>query len=122
MDKEFVKTFDQLVLHIQNKNGDEAKKIIEADIKLLDYVDLSGRMAIHWAASSGCLSFIEFVLQTNEALVSKTDASEWTPLMIAASAGHLDVVKCLLSSHYTNVNHRLLLLFLKNLILDFDKK
>lgn len=102
MDKEFTEVIELL----RSKDADAVKQKISADNRLLEFVDTSGRMLIHWAASTGCLPIVEYILSTNEELVTKLDDLEWSPFMIAVSAGHLNVVKCLLLSHYININHR----------------
>lgn len=106
MDDELSKEFADVLELLRSKDVDEVKRRITTDNRLLEFMDSSGRLLIHWAASSGCLSIIEYIITTNEELVAKLDESQWDAFMIAVSAGHLDVVKCLFSSHHIDVNHK----------------
>lgn len=105
-EEKLLENFNSLVEHLHNKNSDKAKSLAVENPRIIEYVDESGRLAIHWAASYGCLSFVQYVVDINENLVLREDASSWTPLMIASSAGYFDIVKYLLSFPLTNVNHR----------------
>lgn len=98
--------FAILVEHLRNKNSDEAIRLVTAEPQLLQFIDESGRLALHWAASYGCLSFVEYAVRSDENLITKVDDSSWTSLMIASSAGHFEIVKYLLSFSLTDVNHR----------------
>uniref|UniRef100_A0A1I7SMG0 ANK_REP_REGION domain-containing protein n=1 Tax=Bursaphelenchus xylophilus TaxID=6326 RepID=A0A1I7SMG0_BURXY len=98
--------YSELVEFLRSNLPEGAKKIVQEDKSLLNFKDDSGRIAIHWAASGGCLPFIELVLRDNPEMALATDDSGWSVLMIASSAGHFDVVKYLLSSCDCDVNHR----------------
>jgi hypothetical protein len=52
------------------------------------------------------LEFIQNALSTRPELVLAEDDSGWTLLLIAASAGHPEVVRFLLTFPQTNVDHR----------------
>ncbi|KAI1724510.1 ankyrin repeats (many copies) domain-containing protein [Ditylenchus destructor] len=98
--------FGELVERLRTNNADEAKRLISGEAALKNYEDDSGRLAIHWAASGGCLPIVELFLGADASLVKKIDDSGWTPLMISASAGRFDVVRYLFTFAETNVNHR----------------
>lgn len=98
--------FRKLVDFLYKKNFDEAKRLVTNDPSLIEYIEDSGRLAIHWAASFGCLSFIQYIVDINKNLILKLDESGWTLLMIASSSGHFDIVKYLLAFPLTDVNHR----------------
>jgi len=67
------------------------RTLLSEDRTLLDQVDSDGRAPIHWAASSGSLEIVRYLVD-QKAQVNNQDASGWTPLHIAASAGQYLVV------------------------------
>jgi 26S proteasome non-ATPase regulatory subunit 10 len=57
----------------------------EIDHTMLKYADIipkDERTPLHWAASSGSIEIVQFLIDQG-AEVDKTDASGWTPLHIA---------------------------------------
>jgi len=63
--------------------------------ELVNKVDDSGRLPLHWACSKGHLELVKWLLDQSKTPNAKDD-SDWTPLIISASAGHTDIVKVLL--------------------------
>lgn len=59
---------------------------------------------IHWAALGGNKHLVDFLLESGSCL-DPVDDTNSTPLILAASAGRLDVVKLLISKG-SNVNHK----------------
>ncbi|PFH37532.1 ankyrin repeat-containing protein [Besnoitia besnoiti] len=59
--------------------------------------DEDGRSLLHVASAAGRHDAVEFLLRAG-ANASKADEGQWTPLLSAASAGHLAVVKALLQA------------------------
>jgi len=49
---------------------------------MLNILPKDERTALHWAASSGSIEIVQFLIDQG-AEVDKTDASEWTPLHVA---------------------------------------
>lgn len=90
--------YSELVEVLRQNNHERAKRLITETPALLTYRDDSGRLPVHWAATGGCLPFVELVRSTNPEMMSATDDSGWTPLMIASSAGRFDVCRYLLSA------------------------
>ncbi|VDN59357.1 unnamed protein product [Dracunculus medinensis] len=81
---------------LENK-AEEAKRILLQHNDLIFSKDDSGRAAIHWAATGGCLEIVQFCVSLDENAAADPDDSGWTPLMIACSAGRINVVKYLLN-------------------------
>jgi ankyrin repeat protein len=65
---------------------------------------------LHWACSGGCLAFVQLAISEDQDLLKKADDSGFTPLMIAVSAGRIEVAKYLLSFTQCDVNHKLVFL------------
>ncbi|KAG1700348.1 hypothetical protein DVH05_012149 [Phytophthora capsici] len=80
------------------KSGDVAKlqKLLSSGINL-DVKDEDERTPLHWACALGQLEVAEFLLEHAKAAVNVQDDAGWTPLMSAASAGHGEIVRLLLS-------------------------
>ena len=67
-------------------------------LQVLQTPDADGRTPLHWAASSDAKhALIEALHAAGPLDVNARDASLWTPLMIASSAGALRVVQWLLA-------------------------
>lgn len=64
---------------------------------MLNETDESGRSVLHWAACGGHTNLVQWLIE-HQANVDATDDALWTPLIIAASAGHEAVVRLLLGS------------------------
>lgn len=58
--------------------------------------DADGRTALHWAASLNAVECLDVLLAVRNIDVSSSDATGWTPLISASSAGHASVVSSLL--------------------------
>eukprot|EP00644_Phytophthora_capsici_P000016 jgi/Phyca11/4920/fgenesh1_pm.PHYCAscaffold_4_\ len=80
------------------KSGDVAKlqKLLSSGINL-DVKDEDERTPLHLACALGQLEVAEFLLEHAKAAVNVQDDAGWTPLMSAASAGHGEIVRLLLS-------------------------
>lgn len=81
-------------------------EITEFDIKCqksCDTLDANGLTALHWAAAYGQLTSIQLLVE-NGAFIDKLGPEGETPLLLAASGGHHDVVRYLLNKG-ANVNH-----------------
>merc|ERR1719348_517207 len=93
--------------------GDNKKRTIhdcalEGDMvaveTLLRAKDDSGREALHWAVSRGHIELAGKLFdQVGKGAVDMADDDGWTPLIIAASAGHNQLVEMLLANG-ANVN------------------
>uniref|UniRef100_A0A8R1Y4G6 ANK_REP_REGION domain-containing protein n=1 Tax=Onchocerca volvulus TaxID=6282 RepID=A0A8R1Y4G6_ONCVO len=84
--------------------AENAKRLLQKYDILRSGKDDSGRTAIHWAASGGCLEIVQFCVSQQEDDAIASDDMGWTPLMIACSAGRLEVVRYLISLPLVNVN------------------
>ena len=98
--------FNNLADVLRQGQADSAKRIFMEYDWLRKYEDDTGRHAVHWAAVGGCLPFIELVNSLDPEALGKADDSGWTLLMIAASAGRLNVIQYLLGSVHVDVNHK----------------
>jgi len=76
----------------QNSQVGLVRSLVSQDEKLVNSVDLDGRTPLHWAASSGSLAIVSYLID-QKAEVDKIDETGWTALHIAVSAGHDDVVR-----------------------------
>ncbi|KAI6198254.1 Ankyrin repeat protein [Aphelenchoides fujianensis] len=104
--KELREKHADLVEFLRNNLPDGAKKLVVETPALMRFQDESGRLPIHWAATGGCLPFVELAISQEPELAAKGDDAGWTPLMIAASAGRFDVARfpCSLKRSATNNN------------------
>jgi len=66
-------------------------------ISLICEVDETGRTVLHWASSGGHTNLVQWLIE-HQASVDTRDDSNWTPLIIAASAGHEAVVRLLIGA------------------------
>ncbi|KAL4248694.1 Ankyrin repeat-containing domain superfamily protein [Abortiporus biennis] len=80
-----------------NRQTGLLRTLVSQDPKLANAADVDGRTPLHWAASSGALDIVRYLLEQHVD-VDPRDHSGWTPLMIAVSAGHEDIVRELLGS------------------------
>lgn len=64
-----------------------------------------GTTALHAAALAGCVACCEGILDSAEELLEEEGAHGMTPLMVAAAAGHADVVRLLLARGARNARH-----------------
>ncbi|CAL1716125.1 unnamed protein product [Somion occarium] len=80
-----------------NRQAGLVRSLVTQDPDLVNSTDSDGRTPLHWAASSGSLEIVRFLID-QKAEVDPTDHSGWTPLHIAVSAGHEDVVRELLGA------------------------
>ncbi|KAI6175171.1 26S proteasome non-ATPase regulatory subunit 10 [Aphelenchoides fujianensis] len=104
--KELREKHADLVEFLRNNLPDGAKKLVVETPALMHFQDESGRLPIHWAATGGCLPFVELAISQEPELAAKSDDAGWTPLMIAVSAGRFDVARFLLTRTECDVNHQ----------------
>jgi ankyrin repeat protein len=92
-------SFAQEILEVA-KNGDleKLKTLVEKDNELLKIKDGAGRTALHFAANSGHLDLVKYLLAKGVDINLKSNANT-TPLHFAAFSGHLDIVKWLVENH-----------------------
>ncbi|CAH8862939.1 unnamed protein product [Trichobilharzia szidati] len=83
--------------------------VVTSVVKLLEsdgnksHVDQAGRNPLHWAACGGHLELVKVLLSRGFDKDSR-DHSNWTPLMIAVSAGRENVASYLISHENADVN------------------
>ncbi|VDK85197.1 unnamed protein product [Litomosoides sigmodontis] len=108
MDEEGGKTLEmaqeELIETLRKNRAEDAKRLLQKYDALRSRKDDSGRTAIHWAASGGCLEIVQFCVSQHEDDAVASDDMGWTPLMIACSAGRLEVVRYLISLPLVDVN------------------
>ncbi|KAF8569113.1 hypothetical protein P879_00923 [Paragonimus westermani] len=83
--------------------GKEFFQMLQSDPQNLNFVDKTGRSLLHWAACGGHLEFVKTLVSRGLDKDAK-DNSCWTPLMIAVSAGRVDVVDFLIDEAKADVN------------------
>ncbi|CEP09250.1 hypothetical protein [Parasitella parasitica] len=74
------------------------QQMVEKENSLVNSFDQDGRNALHWAASGGHADIVNYLIAMGAIVNSQDKDAQWTPLMIAVSAGHLEVVKILLQN------------------------
>ncbi|KAH0585571.1 hypothetical protein H2248_008801 [Termitomyces sp. 'cryptogamus'] len=79
-------------LAAQNKQLSLLRALVAENTKDVNCLDQDERTPLHWAASSGAIDIVRFLID-QKAEVDKPDISGWTALHIAVSAGHDEVVK-----------------------------
>lgn len=89
---------------LRENKAEEAKRLLQQDSNLTFSKDESGRTAIHWAASGGCLELVQYCVALCEEAAASGDDMGWTPLMISCSAGRLEVVRYLITLPQVDVN------------------
>ncbi|KHN88329.1 26S proteasome non-ATPase regulatory subunit 10 [Toxocara canis] len=94
----------ELVQLLRENKAEEAKRLLQKYANLAFAKDDSGRTAIHWAASGGCLEIVQFCVCLRDEDAISVDDMGWSPLMIASSAGRLDVVRYLATLPHVDVN------------------
>ncbi|VBB30660.1 unnamed protein product [Acanthocheilonema viteae] len=108
MDEKPAKTVEtaraELIESLRKNKAEDAKRLLQKYDTLRSGKDDSGRIAIHWAASGGCLEIVQFCVSQHEDDAIASDDMGWTPLMIACSAGRLEVVRYLISLPLVDVN------------------
>lgn len=110
--------FAALLDALSNNQVEKAKQLVKQVPGLDLATDDTCRTAFHYAASYGCLPFMQFIINGDDSFLSREgewmavmeDDCGWNPLMIASSAGHPEVVRYLLSISVTDVNSRYVLL------------
>ncbi|KAL7069875.1 hypothetical protein ACQ4LE_010880 [Meloidogyne hapla] len=90
-------SFNELIQYFHDKEFDKAERLLLEQPNLRQYSDSTGRKAVHYAAASGHYEFVKTEIAANHSLVYVVDDDHWTILMIAASAGQLEIVRLLLS-------------------------
>ncbi|KAJ0177213.1 hypothetical protein K1T71_007222 [Dendrolimus kikuchii] len=82
----------------------QIKVRIDRDKSLIHTPDENGRLLIHWAALGGNNNLVDFLVHSGSPL-DPSDDTNTTPLILAASAARVEVVKLLLSKN-ANVNSK----------------
>ncbi|EJF64724.1 ankyrin, partial [Dichomitus squalens LYAD-421 SS1] len=80
-----------------NKQFGLVRSLVSQDPVLVNAIDDDGRTPLHWAASSGSVDIVRFLID-QKADVNRGDSGGWTPLHIASSGGFDDVVRELLGA------------------------
>ncbi|PIL35631.1 transporter [Ganoderma sinense ZZ0214-1] len=80
-----------------NKQFGLVRSLVSQDHKLVEAVDDDGRTPLHWAASSGSVDIVRYLID-EKADVNLGDSGGWTPLHIASSGGFDVVVRELLGA------------------------
>lgn len=82
------------------RKGDTQQLVvrISEDNRLIRIKDYNGRTVLHWAASGGHKDLVQRLLEFPGVEVNDRDDCKWTPLVIAASAGHEAVVRLLIGA------------------------
>ncbi|KAJ1364062.1 hypothetical protein KIN20_024059 [Parelaphostrongylus tenuis] len=91
---------------LRQSNDEGAKRMVTRVRGILEAVDDVGRSTPHFAAVGGCLPILELSISQDKTAADRSDTMGWTPLMIAASAGRVEIVRYLLSLSDVDVNHR----------------
>ncbi|WKY01757.1 hypothetical protein Q1695_015620 [Nippostrongylus brasiliensis] len=87
-------------------DDEAAKRMITRCEAILNATDDSGRSTPHFAAVGGCLPILQLSISQDKEAANRTDDLGWTPLMIASSAGRVEIVRYLLSLPHVDVSHR----------------
>ncbi|VDP05333.1 unnamed protein product [Heligmosomoides polygyrus] len=91
---------------LRQSNDEAAKRMVTHVEGILEATDDSGRSTPHFAAVGGCLPILQLSINHDKTAANRPDELGWTPLMIASSAGRVEVVRYLLSLPQVDVNHR----------------
>ncbi|KAA0183809.1 26S proteasome non-ATPase regulatory subunit [Fasciolopsis buskii] len=81
----------------------ELSNLIDANPEVIRETDKTGRNLLHWAACGGHLDLLKVLLSKGLDKDSR-DGSQWTPLMIAVSAGRESLVEYLIDEAKADVN------------------
>nr|CAD2207414.1 unnamed protein product [Meloidogyne enterolobii] len=90
-------SFNELIQFLHDKEFDKAERLLAEQPNLRQYSDSTGRKPFHYAAISGYYEFVKTEIEKNPSMVYVVDDDNWTILMMAASAGQLEIVRLLLS-------------------------
>lgn len=91
--------FGQLLRAIIDKKSNQLNDLLEHDKSLLDQTDERGMSALHYAAMVGNMAAVKMLHDKikrrwfQSCLLDKEDIERRTPVHLAISNGHLDVVK-----------------------------
>lgn len=91
---------------LRQSNDEGAKRMVTRVEGILEATDDAGQSTPHFAAVGGCLPILQLSISQDKTAADRPDMLGWTPLMIATSAGRLEIVRHLLSLPDVNVNHR----------------
>ncbi|PIO71482.1 ankyrin repeat protein, partial [Teladorsagia circumcincta] len=94
--EELVREYAEL---LRQSNDEAAKRMVTRVEGILEATDDSGRSTPHFAAVGGCLPILQLSISQDKWAANRPDevGMGWTPLMIAASAGRVEIVRYLLS-------------------------
>ncbi|ULT98748.1 hypothetical protein L3Y34_000244 [Caenorhabditis briggsae] len=104
-EKSMVELVHELAGLLRETKDDEAKRLLTRHPNLVGFKDDSGRSTVHFAAVGGSLPLLQFAILNDSEMADKEDDLGWTPLMIASSAGRVEVVRYLLGLSNVNAAH-----------------
>jgi ankyrin repeat protein len=82
---------------VKNNNLAKVKELIEADQRLVNIKDETGRIPLHWACLNGFIDTAEYLIKNGKDINIK-DNSEQTSLHMAALNGHVEIAGLLLGN------------------------
>jgi ankyrin repeat protein len=83
---------------------DLIKNRLEEDPSLLSKVDENDRILLHWCSVGGSFKLATLLVELGSPIDPRDD-TDTTPLILASSAGHAEIVNLLLEKG-ANVNHQ----------------
>ena len=97
-DEEVVSIFKGSPVHEAVKRGDlpGVRKLLKANPKRVNEIDVEWRTPLHWAADSGQDKIAQYLLSLPRIKLDMKDIREESPLQVAVRAGRLQIVKMLL--------------------------